>query len=264
MGLTSWELGLRVYNILAIGICFDGISLPIYFTIYQKRGSTNWIEQMEFMEHVLDIIPVQKIECLVADREFGYAKFMKWLNLMHIPFCLRIRENSYIRDTATSRSRKIKTILSSLPTGQCTVLAHAYWLDANLRVRIYALRREDSLPDNLLILATPEKSSFTDKIYRLRWQIETAFRAFKTAGFNMEQTHLPINGRFQNMLAMVLIAYAGAFIAGLLKSLRNPIPIIKSNGRKRFSLYSYGLSYVIEAIVNPISDNACQKVNFVT
>ena len=53
------------------------------------------------------------------------------------------------------------------------------------------------------------------KMYRLRWQIETAFRTMKSAGFNMEETHLTTDGRFQNMLAIVLIAYACAFIDGL-------------------------------------------------
>lgn len=52
-------------------------------------------------------------------------------------------------------------------------------------------------------------------MYRLRWQIETAFRTMKSAGFNMEETHLTTDGRFQNMLAIVLIAYACAFIDGL-------------------------------------------------
>lgn len=29
MDRTTWELGTRVYNILAVGICWDGISVPI-------------------------------------------------------------------------------------------------------------------------------------------------------------------------------------------------------------------------------------------
>lgn len=248
MDRTTWELGSRVYNVLAVGICYDGISIPIYFRVYDKRGSTNFIEQISFMEHVLEIIAAEKIECLVADREFGYVKFMRWLETMKIPFCLRIRENCYIRDAATGAGRKVKTVLASLAEGQSVVLDHPYIVSGCLRVRIYAVRRKMRDDDTLLLLATPVGSSFTDKIYRLRWQIETAFRAMKSAGFNIEHTHLPLNGRFQNMLAIILIAYACAFITGLVMSARNAIPVMKSNGRRRFSIFSWGLNLIFDQI----------------
>lgn len=257
MDRTTWELGKRVYNILAIGICFDGISIPIYFTTLDKRGTTNWTEQISFMESVLEIIPACKIECLVADREFGYSKFIRWLKLMNIPFCLRIRESCYVRDTSTGQSRKLKTVLSSLGSGQSVILSHSYIVSGNVCVRIYALRRNKPDEDALIILATPPESTFTDKVYRLRWQIETAFRAMKTAGFNMEQTHLPLNGRFQNMLVIVLIAYACAFISGIVKARGNSIPIMRSNGRRRFSIFSWGLDFIIADIWNPDAERLC-------
>lgn len=248
MDRTTWELGSRVYNILAVGICFDGISIPIYFTTYNKRGSTNFAEQISFMEHVLDIIPEERIECLVADREFGYTNFIKWLGIRHIPFCLRIRENHYVRNTSTGRSCKIKTILASLAVGDSVVLSDRYIIRGNVKARIYAVRRNVRDDESLLILATPVGSSFTDKIYRLRWQIETTFRAMKSAGFNMEDTHLPLNGRFQNMLVIALIAYACVFIDGLAKSADTAIPVMKRNGRRRFSLFSWGLDFVVADI----------------
>lgn len=260
MDRTTWELGKRVYNILATGICFDGISIPIYFTTYGKRGTTKWTEQIDFMESVLDIIPAGRIECLVADREFGYSKFILWLKLNHIPFCLRIRENCHIRDTATGESRKVRTVLSSLGSGQSVVLSHSYIVSGNVCVRIYALRRKTPDDDALIILATPTESTFTGKMYRLRWQIETAFRAMKTAGFNMEQTHLPLNGRFQNMLVIILIAYACAFISGIVKARGNSIPIMKKNGRRRFSIFSWGLDFIIADIWNPDPGRGCHPL----
>lgn len=248
MDRTTWELGSRVYNILAIGICYDGISVPVYFATYGKDGATGFTEQIAFMERVLDIIPATRIECLVADREFGNGNFIKWLSLRNIPYCLRLRENYYVRDTANGEVRKLKTILSSLAPEHSVVLSSTYIVRKNVRVRIYAVRRTGRDGDTLLILATPVESSFTDKMYRLRWQIETAFRAMKSAGFNMEETHLPTDGRFQNMLAIVLIAYACAFIDGLVKSAHKAIPVMKGNGRRRFSIFSWGLDFVVDDI----------------
>lgn len=263
MDRTTWELGSRVYNILAVGICFDGISIPIYFTVHDKRGATNFTEQIEFMEKVLDIIPARRIECLVADREFGYTNFMRWLHMAGIPFCLRLRENCYVHDTSTGKSRKLKIVLAPLAGGTGVVLADTYEISGYMKVRIYAVRRKTADGDNLLILATPVDSEFTDKIYWLRWLIETTFRAMKSAGFNMEKTHLPLNGRFQNMLAIVLIAYACAFIDGLVRSRQVSIPEMKSNGRRRFSIFSWGLDFVIADIWKETSDSeiyGCKRV----
>lgn len=251
MDRTTWELGKRTYNILAIGICFDGISVPIYFTAYNKRGATNSAEQSVFMEHVLEIIPANGIKCLVADREFGNVRFIRWLRMKQIPYCLRLRESYRVRSASAGKKdkgRKLKSILSSLAVGQSVVLADSYIVCAKLKVRIYAVRRTSRGGEgSLLILATPAESDFTDVIYRLRWQIETAFRAMKTSGFNMEDTHLPID-RFQNMLALVMIAYACAFIEGLITAQSHPIPLMKSNGRKRYSIFTWGLSIIISLL----------------
>ncbi len=162
MDRTTWKLGSRVYNILAVGICYDGISIPIYFTTYDKDGSTGFTEHIAFMEHVLDIIPADRIECLVADSEFGNGNFIKWLGQRYIPYCLRLRENYYVRDAAKNEVRKLKTILSSLPLGQSVVLSSTYIVRKNVRVRIYAVRRTGRDGDTLLILVTPVESSFSD------------------------------------------------------------------------------------------------------
>ena len=41
-----------------------------------------------------------------------------------------------------------------------------------------------------LIVASFERHPNTLDFYKQRWQIETMFKAFKTAGFNIENTHL--------------------------------------------------------------------------
>lgn len=253
MDRTTWELGSRVYNILAVGICFDGISLPIYFATYDKDGATSFVEHIEFMEHVLDFIPADRIRCLVADREFGNGNFMKWLTIKGIPFCLRLRGNLYVRKSGETHKQKLSSILSSLPKGGSVVLSSAYLVKKNNKVRIYAMRRADrNGDDSLIILATPVDSDFTEYIYRLRWQIEVSFRALKTAGFNMEDSHLPLNGHFQNMLKLMFIAFACAFYDGVVRATSKAIPVIKSNGRRRFSLFSFGLAIVVaDLVANP-------------
>ncbi len=40
-----------------------------------------------------------------------------------------------------------------------------------------------------------------------RWQIETMFKAFKTQGFNIEDTHLSDIGRIDKLVAVVSFAF---------------------------------------------------------
>lgn len=57
---------------------------------------------------------------------------------------------------------------------------------------------------------------YTGVLYRKRWTLETAFRALRSAGFNMEETHLG-EKRFENMLTLLMIVFAAVFIDGLSK-----------------------------------------------
>lgn len=122
MDRTAWEPGKRDYNIMAIEICYDGISIPIYFDTYDKDGTSDLTEEIAFIEHVLDIIPIEVIECLVADREFGNSNFIRWLKIRHIPFCLRLRENFNIRMAGTKQIIQIRHKLASLPLGEAAVI----------------------------------------------------------------------------------------------------------------------------------------------
>ena len=67
----------------------------------------------------------------------------------------------------------------------------------------------------------------------------TAFRAMKSAGFNMEDTH-PGERRFENMLVLPMIVFAAVFIDRLLKIESLPIPKMKSRNLQRISFFRYG------------------------
>ena len=237
---TSWKLGKFKYYVLAVGICFDGISLPICFLFLPGADITSFVEEIQIMESVVSIVGRQRIECLLADREFGNTNFIKWLQLNHIQYCLRLRENLYVRKEGQKKGRMLRDLLSPLRTGESAVLRDVYLIRRNTRVRIYATRRtaRDG-EESLIILASPLECDYTETLYKKRWTLETAFRGLKTAGFNMEDTHLG-EERFRNMLTLLMIAFAAAFIEGLLRVNTLPIPLMKNRNVKRISIFRYG------------------------
>ena len=80
----------------------------------------------------------------------------------------------------------------------------------------------------LQIIVSFNKPDIAQKLYKERWQIESAFKAPKTSGFNIEDTHLTDIERVSKLMSLVLIAFAWVYKAGIhLDSLR-PIKIKKT------------------------------------
>ena len=237
---TAWRLGSFRYYVLAVGICFDGIALPICFAFLPGREITDFTDEIGIMERVASLLGKDRIECLLADREFGNGNFQKWLQVNGIKYCIRLRENLYMRKDGDKKGRKLRDVLASVKVGEHIVLHDAYLMRKGVRVRIYATRRIGRKDEeSLIILASPVEFDCTDRLYRRRWTLETAFRGMKSAGFNMEDTHLG-EKRFENMLTLIMIAFAAAFIKGLLKIRSLPIPLMKKRLVKRISIFRYG------------------------
>jgi len=45
------------------------------------------------------------------------------------------------------------------------------------------------------------------EIYKEHWQIETAFRALRTSGYNIEETHLTEIDRIEKLFILVIVAF---------------------------------------------------------
>jgi transposase len=135
----------------------------------------------------------------------------------------------------------------------------AWWLFNNLKVNQRAFYRrivrvngelcylsasrvinKEDVPE-LQIIVSFKKPDEAQTIYKERWQIESAFKALKTSGFNIEDTHLTDVERVSKLMSLVLIAYVWAYKAGIYLDSLRPIKI-KKHGRRAKSLFKYGLS----------------------
>lgn len=255
---TSWKLGKFKYYVLAVGICFNGISLPICFAFLPGQDITSFVDEIGIMENVVSIMGRRRIECLLADREFGNSNFIKWLQINHIRYCLRLRENLYLRKEDDKKGRKLRDVLASLKLGESVVLHDVWLMRKNTRVRIYATRRLGrGAEESLIILASPLECDYTETLYRRRWTLETAFRGLKSAGFNMEDTHLN-ETRFENMLVLLMIAFAAAFIKGLVKIQSLPIPLLKKRQVQRISIFRYGYVNLLHEYWSNVKNEAAK------
>lgn len=114
-----------------------------------------------------------------------------------------------------------------------------------------ALNREGKIEFVIVASFKPDPLALTK--YKDRWQIETMFKAFKSGGFNFEDTHLTDPQRIAKMIALVCIAFIWAYLVGISRN-KNGHPIkIKNHGRRAYSIFKFGLMFIAHALLNPLS-----------
>jgi hypothetical protein len=106
-----------------------------------------------------------------------------------------------------------------------------------------------SAKGELLVVIHPHSLSDPIEIYTRRWDIETMFRAFKSAGFNLEDTHLTDYDRIQTLLCVMAIAFCIAYKTGEITVETKP-PLIKSHGKPARSIFRTGLDILRNLIAN--------------
>jgi hypothetical protein len=244
MDRTDWKLGQTPLNILMLGLVWQGIAIPLVWTVLGKSGNSSMAERIELMDRLFKIAPQLKgqIEVFLADREFIGADWLAYLRQQQIPRCIRIRKN--FRTGLGGKKASVETVFRHLEVGEEQTLKRRKRINGEL-LYLVGLR----LADDYLIVATDLKPQHGLHTYGLRWGIETLFGCLKSRGFNLEQTHVTDSDKLSRLLILLAIALIWAFTAGLWLHKKQPIPL-KKHGRRAISLFRLGLDYLERLIRN--------------
>lgn len=91
-----------------------------------------------------------------------------------------------------------------LKVGQNIFLHKIYYINNQLCYLAGSkIKNKEGKPELQLIISFIKPQNAIES-YKQRWQIESAFRALKTSGFNIEDTHLTDINRIDKLLAIVL------------------------------------------------------------
>ena len=82
-------------------------------------------------------------------------------------------------------------------------------------------------------------------------QIETCFKAMKSSGFDIENTHLQDLDRVEKLLCLVMIAFVWGYIIGDVVDRNIKAISIKNHGHRAKSVIKYGLEYRSNILQNP-------------
>ena len=239
MDRTNWDFGKTTINILMISVIWNGMGIPLIWTLLPSAGNSNTTMRTCLLERLRKTFPDMKIASLMGDREFIGDAWMAYLKRNQIGFILRLRENQrvvregYETWTIASIARHLGPGQKMIVKGACQLGQQAGSPD----VRLIILRLKTG---ELLALACSGNPRHALADYRRRWTIETMFANLKTKGFNMEDTRITDRDKLATLLVVLALAVALAVKTGVAASKLKPIPL-KKHGRKAWSLFALGL-----------------------
>lgn len=234
MDRTNWKLGESNINLLVLGVAYKGMAIPLlwdFLTIEEngiergKRGNSNSSERSNIIEEFIDLFGVEKIQALTADREFIGEEWFKWLEDNQVPFVIRIRNTTTLNESELGADNT-KELFSYIDKdqfyafGECEVLGRRLHLGG-----IEASKSKEAL----MLVSNKPMDTNTVSTYQKRWEIETMFGAFKSKGFNLEESKLIEDYKVEKLMAILSIAFVWSILAGDYRAIKEPIAYKKKN-----------------------------------
>jgi hypothetical protein len=259
MDRTNWKfnfvelassVGATNINVLTLAIVYQGVAFPILISMLDKFGHSHTQERIAMIERYIRLFGKQTIYSLIADREFVGKNWIQYLSKERIRYYVRIKENFYVDNPRNGKRIKAFWIFNGLKYGQFVALRQTYLVNGQLcHISGSKIKNKQGEPDMQIIISF-DKPEQAQQVYKERWQIEAAFRALKSSGFNIEDTHLNDLNRIEKLFSIVMVAFAWAYVVGVFVNQNiKPIRILK-HGRRAKSLLKYGLEIIAYVLLN--------------
>ena len=239
---TTWGFGSNYVNILMLGVAYKGLAFPLLWVLLDKKGNTDTAERLALLDTLLTLVTAERIEALVADREFIGKAWFEGLKERQLTFVMRVRNNTLI--SSKGRTCSARQRYDDLDPQEVYISPKRCWV-FGLRLGIAVTK---SKKGELVVLACntdPDKALVR---YAQRWEIETLFSALKSRGFNLEDTHMVAADRLDKLLALLAIAFIWAHLVGEWCYQARPLKL-KKHGYLPKSYFKRGLDALRSAIL---------------
>ena len=192
----------------------------------------------------------ERVEYILADREFGNAELLGWLLAERLDFRIRLKKSHLAEGISFERSgRKQPPKTRSRSRRTLKVFG--------LEMFVSTVKLS---PTEYLIVASGEQSSDSISDYQLRWEIETMFGCLKSRGFEFEETHLSQTERIETLLLLLGLTLCFALKSGEIETKRKPLRR-KKHGRWVKSVFRVGLDALRKFLLNLPNGNKQSQFN---
>lgn len=239
---TAWALGQHSFNVLLLGVAYRGTAFPLLWTVLEKQGNSDTEERLALIDTLLEHVEAERVEALVADREFIGEAWFRGLKAKNLVFVMRVRNNTLVGSKGVTRSASRRYgYLEPRATYVCPKRCRVF----GLRLYLAVTKSPDG---ELVVLACNAAPDRALTRYAQRWGTETLFAALKSRGFNLEDTRLTTPERLDKLLALLALAFTWAHLVGTWCHEQKPLKL-KNHGYPPKSLFKRGLDALRAAIL---------------
>lgn len=239
---TNWKFGKTDINILMIVVIYKEIAFPLCWMALEKFGNSSSSERITLLEKAVKILGKDSIKGILGDREFIGIKWFRYLMKEEIGFHIRVKSNTKVGSKTKENRKEIKDLLKYFKVNIPKELPNKYDV-FGYKLHVSGMKTED---DYCIVISNKDNTEAL-KIYRQRWSIENMFGAFKTRGFNFEDTHLSHLYKIEKLIFLISIAYVWSIFTSLW--LDSKVTIRENKyGKKTISYFRRGLDYLINML----------------
>lgn len=244
---TNWFFGKAKINIFMLSVCYEGIAIPLFWTLLPKAGSSTANEQIALVNRFVKVFGTKQIQALLADREFPNNAFIAWLQRSRIPFYMRIKQNTltYINGR---QFKSCEQLFSHISPYQQEV----FGMSLTIFNQLLFLAASKNERGELMIVVTNANPKIAIAAYLRRWEIESLFQSLKGRGFKFENTHITNLERIEKLIVIMSVALAWAHKIGEWRSKIKPILLKNKITQKRpqYSYFRYGLDFISDKLTS--------------
>jgi hypothetical protein len=238
---TCWKFGKKDINILFLVIVFGKISVPIYWYPLDHGGAcSSWLME-EILERFINNFGVRKIKYLLADREFMSKEWLDFLTKKQIKFAIPLRKDMLVRIINALQTKPVGKTFNYIKPFEYIEVKGILW---NHSVTLSAYKNDKN--EFMVVAASGDIDVSIFALYKFRWSIERLFKHLKSAGFDIEKSHITNPDRFVKLVTVCAISSALIIKNGLIQNEINPIRIRtqKTNPKQLVSFFTYGLDHI--------------------
>jgi hypothetical protein len=246
---TNWYVGKKKINIFMLAVAYEGLAIPLFWTLLNKAGNSNSKEQKQLLKRFINEFGKGSIAGILADREFANGELFKWLNKRRLPFYIRIKEDSIVR-IGKKKLFKAKKLFNKLDLRKSSTYDMSVFIFES-RVFLAGSRSEKG---ELMIVATNQNPRNAIAIYLRRWEIENLFQSLKSRGFNFESTQMTKLERVEKLMAVIAIGFAWSHKVGEWRARIKPIKFIQFYKKRispKYTYFRYGFDLLRDIILHP-------------